>query len=157
LCHGEEIMASKIKSMTVWRAEVDNKPGALAKLLEPLKGEDLAMVVGYHFRGEQKVAAVDLGPLSGRKARAAATAAGFKPIDVPMIAVEGANRRGVGSAIAEALGEAGINIEWLTAQVAGKKYAAVFGFHDAADAKKAARIIKKAATKKAVKGKAKHK
>jgi hypothetical protein len=150
-------MASKIKSLKVWRAEVDNKPGALAKLLEPLTGEDLEMVVGYHFRGEQQVAAVDLAPLSGRKAQAAAKAAGFKPVDAPMVAVQGANRRGVGFAITEALGAAGINIEWLTAQTAGKKFAAVFGFHDADDAKRATRIIKKAAGKKAGRGKTKGK
>jgi hypothetical protein len=53
--------------------------------------------------------------------------------------------RGLGQALAKALGEAGINLSLLTAQVVGRRYAAMFGFENEADAAKATALIKKAA------------
>ena len=48
-------------------------------------------------------------------------------------------------AIAKALGDAGINLGFVLAQVVGRKYAAVLGFENDADAAKAIAIIRKAA------------
>ena len=45
----------------------------------------------------------------------------------------------------KALGEAGINMSFVMAQVVGRKYAAVFGLENQADANKAAMLIKKPA------------
>jgi hypothetical protein len=41
--------------------------------------------------------------------------------------VEGDNRPGLGHAIAKAIGDAGINISFVMAQVVGRRYSAVFG------------------------------
>jgi hypothetical protein len=138
-------MAVKVSKATLWRAEVANEPGALAAALAPLAGEDLHVVMGYHFYGEASRAVVDVAPIAGRKAIAAARAAGFMPVSTPTLIVEGDNRAGIGRAVGQALGQFGINIDSLMAQVAGRKYQAVFGFESDADAKKAALLIKKAA------------
>ncbi len=45
-------MAVKIKKITLWRGDVENVPGALARTLEPLKGNNLKIVMGYHVHGE---------------------------------------------------------------------------------------------------------
>ena len=58
--------------------------------------------------------------------------------------VEGDNRPGLGHAIAKAVGDAGINMSFVMAQVVGRKYSAVFGFESEVDASKAATLIKSA-------------
>jgi hypothetical protein len=59
--------------------------------------------------------------------------------------VQGDNRLGLGHAISKALGDAGINLSFVLAQVVGRKYAAVFGFENDSDAAKAITLIRKAA------------
>ena len=52
-------------------------------------------------------------------------------------------------ATAQAIADAGINMDCLVAQVVGRNYSAVFGFESDADAEKYAAIIRKpTATKK---------
>jgi len=62
--------------------------------------------------------------------------------------VEGDNRAGLGYATAQAIAGAGINMDFLVAQVIGRKYSAVFGFESDTDATKCAAIIRKAAAMK---------
>jgi hypothetical protein len=52
----------------------------------------------------------------------------------------------LGYTLAKVVGGAGINISFVMAQVVGRRYAAVFGFENEADAAKTATLIKKAAT-----------
>ena len=63
-----------------------------------------------------------------------------------MLLVEGDNRQGLGYALAKAIGDAGISVSFLMAQVVGRRYAAIFGFKNDDDAAKAVTLIKKAAT-----------
>ena len=56
--------------------------------------------------------------------------------------------RGLGYATAQAIAGAGINMDFLLAQVVGRKYSAVFGFESDADATKCAAIIRKATAAK---------
>jgi hypothetical protein len=87
-----------------------------------------------------------LHPVSGRKPIAAAQTAGLARSSISVLLVEGDNRPGLGYALAKALGDAGVNMSFVMAQVVGRRYAAVFGFDNEADATKAATLIKKAAT-----------
>ena len=57
----------------------------------------------------------------------------------------GDNRQGLGHALAKAIGDAGINLSFVMAQVMGRRYSAMFGFENEADATRAAALIKKAA------------
>ena len=59
--------------------------------------------------------------------------------------VEGDNRQGLGHRIAKAIGDRGINMNFVMALVIGRRYSAVFAFDSDADAGKAANLIKKAA------------
>ena len=58
--------------------------------------------------------------------------------------VQGDNRRGLGHELAKAIGDAGINLSFVMAQVVGRRYSAMFGFENEADAVRAAALIKKA-------------
>jgi hypothetical protein len=140
-------MAITLKKITLWRKEVDNKPGALAETLALLAqaGTDLQAVMGYRYPGDQGKAAIELHPVSGKKAIEAAQSAGLAASSIPTVLVQGDNRPGLGHAIAKALGDAGINLNFVLAQVVGRKYAAVLGFENDSDAAKAIALIRKAA------------
>lgn len=139
-------MAITIKEITLWRREVENRPGALAQVLEPLAGTraDLKVLMAYRYTGDETRGAVELFPISGKKASAAAEAAGLTRADIPALLVEGANRAGLGFETAAALADAGVNLAFLMAQVIGSKFAAVYGFDSEADRRKAVSVLKKA-------------
>ena len=143
-------MAVTVKKIVLWRKEVDNRTGILANALAPLAyaGTDIHVVMAYRFPRQESRAAIELYPVAGRKAVTAAKEAGFTASAIPALLVEGDNRAGLGYATAHAIADAGINMDFLVAQVIGKKYSAVFGFESDADAAKCAAIIRKAARKR---------
>lgn len=138
-------MALSVKKTSLWTREVDNKAGALARTLEPLSqaGVDLQIVMGY---GMGNKAAIEVAPISGKRATAAAEKAGLAEGRVPAVVVTGDNRAGLGSAFARAIGDAGINISFLVAHVVGNRFSSVFGFDSEADADRAIPLIKSAAS-----------
>lgn len=142
-------MAVTVKKITLWRGRIEDRPGTLAGVLEPLAGAktDLQVLMGYREPGQTQ-AVVELYPVSGTKATLGARGAGLSPAAQPSLLVSGDNRAGVGHAMARALGDAGININFLVAQTAGRKYSMVCGFDSEADAASAAKLIKKAAAKR---------
>jgi hypothetical protein len=139
-------MAVNVKKVVLWRSEVEHKPGVLGRVLAPLAaaGVDLQIVMGYRY-GDEGKAAIEVCPVSGKKATAAAQGVGLVASAIPTLLVEGGDKPGLGHAIAQALAEAEINIAFLVAQVIGKKFSAVIGFSDEAESRKAAGLIKKAA------------
>jgi hypothetical protein len=138
-------MAVTVKKVSLWRREIDNRPGALARVLEPLAraGTDLQIAMGYRYPGNESRAAVELAPVGNKKAAAAAQGAGLQASGIATLIVQGDNRPGLGHAIAQGMADAGINMSFLVAQVVGRKYSAVFGFENDADADRAAALIKK--------------
>jgi hypothetical protein len=144
------IMPVTVKRITLWRKELENKSGTLAATLEPLakSGADLQIVMGYRFPNEHRKAAVELYPVGNKKTTQAAEGAGLASSGIPVLLVEGDNRAGLGHSIAQAVADSGVNLDFLVAQVIGRKYAAVIGFENEADAEKATAVIKKVAGKK---------
>jgi hypothetical protein len=100
--------------------------------------------MAYRYPGGTDMAAVELHPVSGRKPIAAAKTAGLAASDIAALLVQGDNRRGLGHAITKAISDAGINLSFVMAQVVGRRYSAMFGFENEADAAKATPLIKKA-------------
>jgi len=147
-------MAITVKRITLWRTEVDNRPGVLARTLEPLAsaGADLRLVMGYRFPQMAERAAIELYPISGKRVTAAAQQAGLSESkDIPCLLVEGDNRPGLGAAIGRGLADAGINLAFVMAQVLGRRFTAAIGFDDESAATNAARVIKQAARPAATK------
>jgi hypothetical protein len=139
-------MAVTVKKAILWRSEVDKSPGMLANILQPLSeaGADLQVVMAYRYPDGENKAAIELYPVSGKKSAAAAQTAGLAPSSISTLVVEGDNRPGLGHTIAKAVGDAGINMSFVMAQVVGRRYSAVFGFENEVDASKAATLIKRA-------------
>ena len=79
---------------------------------------------------------MELYPIAGKKLVTAAEAAGLKTSRIPTLLVEGDNRPGLGHAIAEAIAAANINLDFIVAQVIGRRYSAAIGFESPQDAKK---------------------
>jgi hypothetical protein len=104
--------------------------------------------MGYRYPGEGTRAAIELYPVTGKKASAAASEAGLSASSIPTLLVEGDDRPGLALAIAQAMSGAGINMTFFVVQAVGRRFSAVLGFESEADAKTAAPLIKKAATSK---------
>lgn len=140
-------MAIMVKRIILWRAEVDNRPGALATTLEaPAKaGADLKVVMGYRHPTAEGKATIEVFPISGKKAATAAGVVGLSTTEIPALLVEGDNKPGLGYMIAQAIAAASINMAFFMAQVAGRKFVAVIGFETKDDAEKAMPAIKMAA------------
>ena len=138
-------MAVTVKKVTFWGRDVENKPGALAETLAPLAqaGADLQVVMGYPNPAGAG-ARVEVHPVSGKKSMDAAKSVEMAASPMPILVVQGDNRTGLGHAIAQSISEAGINVGFVMAQVIGRKYSAVLGFENDADASKAMGLIKKA-------------
>ncbi len=143
-------MAVTVKKIVLWRKEVENRAGILANALAPIAnvGTDIQVVMAYRFQRQAAKAAIELYPVAGKKSAAAAREAGFSASDIPALLVEGDNRAGLGYATAQAIADAGISLDFVVAQVIGRKYSAVFGFESDADAGKCAAIIRKAGAAK---------
>ena len=139
-------MAVTVKKIVLWRKEAENRAGILANALAPLANvdTDIQVVMGYRYPGQEAKAAIELYPVTGRKSTTAAKEAGFSASAIPALLVEGDNRAGLGYTTAQAIADAGINMDFLVAQVVGRKYSAVFGFESDVDATKCAAIIRKA-------------
>lgn len=143
-------MPVTVKSIVLWRREIENKPAVLAGVLEPLANAraDLQVVMGYRYPGHESTAALELYPVTGKKSAGAAKAAGLGAASIPTLLVQGDNKPGLGYAIARAVADAEINMDFLVAQVIGRRYSAVIGFENEADSRKATAIIKRATAKR---------
>ena len=142
-------MPVTVKEITLWRREIQNRPGMLAETLDPLADAraDLRVLMAYRFPGDEARGAVELFPVSGKKAIAAAQAAGLARADIPAVLVEGPNRPGIGFATTRTIADAGINLAFLVAHVIGSKFAAVYGFDSESDRRKAVSLLRKARRK----------
>jgi hypothetical protein len=143
-------MAVTVKEITLWRREIENRPGMLADVLEPLAGAatDLQVVMAYRYPGDERRGAVELFPVSGKKATAAAESAGLARAAIPTVLVEGSNRSGIGFETTKAIAGAGINLAFVVSQVIGSKFSAVYGFDTESDLRKAVTLLKKVTSKR---------
>jgi hypothetical protein len=143
-------MPITVKSIVLWRKDIENQPGTLATTLDPFAsgGADLEVVMGYRYPGNKAKAAIELYPVAGKKLVATAEAAGLKASAISTLLVQGDNKPGLGHVIAQALADAKINLDFFVAQVIGRRYSAVIGFDSNDDARKAAALIKKTAVRK---------
>jgi hypothetical protein len=139
-------MAISVKKVALWRREVEHAPGVLAETLAPLAeaGANLRVVMGYAIPHEPARAVIELFPVTGRKATAAAGAAGLAVSSIPCLLVEGDDRPGLGARMARAVADQGVNISFVMAETIGRRFSAVFGFASDADADTASRAIRAA-------------
>jgi hypothetical protein len=143
---GDCLMALTISKAQVWAGDIEDRPGGLANLLEPLgkAGVDLEFLIARRQAEKPGQGVVFLTPIKGKKGQDASRAAGLVPTKtIGTLRIEGANRAGAGAKIARALADAGVNVRGVSAATFGKQFVAYLGFDGAGDADKAAKALRK--------------
>ena len=141
-------MATSVTSVDVYAADIMNRPGSLARLLEALAagGANLDFVIARQVN--ENTSRVFVAPLKGAKQlRAAADAGLVKAKGMSAIRVTGSDKAGLGAAITRGIAAAGINIRGLSSGSIAKKNVCYVAFSSAEEAKRATRAIKKALKK----------
>jgi hypothetical protein len=141
-------VAVRVKRILLWRGELDDRPGALAEVLEPIAaaGANLEVVMGYYQGGNRAThAVIEIAPVAGKRLTEAVEGAGLVPSAIPALLVRGGNRAGLAHRVAHAIAGAGIDLRFLMAQTVGRSYSAVLGFEKESDAERAVPLIRAAA------------
>ncbi len=139
-------MALKVTKVQVWAGKIDDRPGGLAAVLNPLAeaGADLDCMIARRQAPGSCAGVAFITPIKGKKVQSAAAAAGLKAAgNIATLRVDGPNKAGMGAKMISAIGDAGVNMRGVSAAVLGNKFVAYLGFDTAADADRAAKAIKK--------------
>ena len=130
----------------VWAAEIDDKPGALARLLRAIAdfGADLDCVIARRQPERTGKGVVFVSPLTSRPAIENADQVGLRRVgEMATLRVEGPNEQGIGAKLAKVIGDTGVNLHGLSAMTLGHKFVCYVGFDTAADLEKAEGALKK--------------
>jgi hypothetical protein len=144
-------MSLIVTKVDVWAAEIDDKPGGLAKLLGGLAGAgaDLECVIARRDPSKAGKGIAFLTPVKGANVRKAAKAEGLAPAQrLATLKVEGDDSPGLGSRIMSTIAASGLNLRGVSGAVIGRKFVVYLGFDGTADATKAARALKSLAAGK---------
>ena len=141
-------MKLKVSRTDAWAAPIEDRPGGLADILGALAavGANLEFVIARRAPEKRGTGVVFITPLKGAKQIKAAGAAGFQKTDsLYTLRVQGADKPGTGAMLTRALAKAGINLRGFSAAALGKQYITHLALDTAADATKAAVVLKKLA------------
>jgi hypothetical protein len=139
-------MSFTVTKVDIWSAQIEDKPGGLARVLGALgnAGANLECVIARRDPSKPGGGVVFLTPVKGAAVRKSAQAEGVAPTkNLATLKVEGDDAAGLGGRIAGAIADAGINLRGVSEATMGRKFVAYLGFDNAADATKAARVLKK--------------
>ena len=138
-------MRFKVQRIDTWAASLEDKPGGLADKLDALAkaGVSLEFLIARRSPENPGQGVVFVTPIKGAGATRAARAAGFAKSDsLHTVRLEGADKRGAGAGITQALADAGLNLRGLSAAAINKKFIAHIALDTAADAAKAMRVLR---------------
>jgi hypothetical protein len=144
-------MSLTVTKVDVWAAQIEDKPGGLARLLRALAGAgaDLECVVARRGPSKTGKGVAFLTPVKGANVRKAAKAEGLAPAEkLATLKVEGDDAPGLGLRITAAIADSGVNLRGVSGTVIGRKFVVYLGFDGNADAAKAARALKTLASAK---------
>jgi len=138
-------MSLKVQKIDTWAASLEDKPGGLATKLTALAKAKVSLefVIARRAPDKRGQGLVFVTPIKGAAGCRAAREAGFmKTESLHTVRIEGADKRGEGARIAEALAEKGLNLRGLSAAAINKKFVAHLALDSSADAAKAVRILR---------------
>jgi len=138
------IMALKIERVETWAASLKDKPGDLAAKLGALAsaGVNLEFVIARRAPDKPGTGVIFVTPIKGSAGLRAAREAGFEmTVSLHTVRIAGADKKGQGARIAQALAEKGLNLRGLSAAAIGGKFVAHIALDSSADATKAVRVL----------------
>jgi predicted amino acid-binding ACT domain protein len=139
-------MALKAKRYDVWTATIEDRAGGAASVLEKLAKAKISLDMMFARRLPEHPGSgmLVVGPIKGKKAEAAALAAGVAKTGVMHgVKVEGGDKPGLGAKIARTLGNAGISFRGISADVIGRKFVCHLALDNPQDADRAVALLKK--------------
>jgi hypothetical protein len=139
-------VALNVTRADVWAGSIEDRPGGLAAKLAALAeaGAQLEFVIARRAAEKPGTGVVFLTPLTGAAQIRAAKKAGLeKTKRLHSLRVEGPDQPGLGAKMTQALAQAGINLRGLSAAAIGRRCVVHLALDSAADAAKAARLLKR--------------
>ena len=139
-------MALKVSKAEVWTTTIEDRTGGAADKIEPLTraGANFEFVFARRMPEQPGRGLCMVAPVKGKKVVAAATATGFtRALDITALRVEGSNKAGSAARMTRALADAGVSFRGLSAAAVGTKFVGYVAFDNAADAERAAKVLKK--------------
>ena len=139
-------MPLKVTKADVWAATIEDRAGGAADQLEKLSkaGANLEMLLARRSAEQPGKGVMFVTPLKGKKVTDAAQGMGMgNPQNIHSVRIEGTDKPGLGSKIARALGDAGINFRGMSAIAMGKKFVSFVALDSAEDQAKAIAALKK--------------
>lgn len=135
----------KAQRVDTWAASMKDKPGALAAKLKALAaaGVNLEFVIARRAPDKPGTGVVFVTPIKGAKQCRAAQAVGLrKTKNFHTVRVEGADRRGRGARMAQALADRGLNLRGMFAAAMAKKFVCHLAVDTEAAAAKVVRTLR---------------
>jgi hypothetical protein len=135
-----------VERSDVWAAPIQDRPGALAELLEGLRdaGADLQFIISRRAPEKPGTGVVFVTPLQGDQEIRAASELGFNVThSLHSIRIMGQDRPGAAAHLTRKLAEGGINLRGFVASVIGKQFVAYVGVDSLADTNRAMEILGK--------------
>jgi hypothetical protein len=126
-------------------ASIEDKPGALASKLSALAeaGIGIEFVMARRAPDKPGTGVVFVTPIEGPAQCRAAREVGFeKSTSIHTVQVQGVNKRGQGTAIAQALADAEINVRGLSTAFLGSKFIAYVALDTRSQAGQAVRLLR---------------
>ena len=138
-------MPLKVTKADVWAATIEDRAGGTADQLEGLakSGANLEMLLARRTAEAPGKGVLFVTPLKGKAMKAAEGAGMGRPQNIHSIRIEGGDKPGLGSKIARALGDAGINFRGMSALAMGKKFVSFVALDSAEDQAKAIATLRK--------------
>ena len=138
-------MPLNVSRLQMWAAEVEDQPGALARALGELSeaGANFEFVLARRSPEQPGRGVVFVTPVQGPAQARAARKAGFeKTQDLYALRIEGPDRRSLCANLAHELAASGLNLRGMSASAIGRRCIMHVAFDSAAEASKAARVLK---------------
>ena len=137
-------MPYTLTKVEVWAADIRNRPGMLARVLEALTNAGAQFEFMIARRVNEKTSRVFLAPLKGRKQqRAAAEVDLVRAAGMRCLRIEGPDRVGLGARVTRALADQGINLRGASVAAIGRKAVFYLAVESEQDLKDTRRIVRR--------------
>ncbi len=139
-------MALKVSKAEVWTTAIVDRTGGAADKIEPLTraGANFEFVFARRTPEQPGRGLCMVAPVKGKRVVGAAPAPGVtRALDITALRIEGSNKAGSAARMMRALADAGISFRGLSAAAVGTKFVGHVAFDNAADAERAAKVLKK--------------
>ena len=136
-----------VEHVDVWAAPIQDKPGAVASVLNELReaGADLQFIIARRAPDAPGKGVLFVTPLQGDREVEVAAQLGFNVTrSVNTVRVMGPDRRGVAAELTQKIADKGINLRGFSASAIGSQFVAYFAVDSREDANRVMEALEKA-------------